>query len=75
VVKCLTIALRIWEVQGSNTSLEAGYPDRFSLGFLGPCRKMPGSYLKLGHDRFMLHPLYFIIHPSPFYSTLNYLSS
>jgi hypothetical protein len=33
--------LRIREVPGSNLSLETGYPDRFFVVFLGPCRRMP----------------------------------
>jgi len=42
--------------------------------FLGPSRRMTGQFLKLGHDRFLLHPFEFIMHLTCLHSTLCHLS-
>jgi hypothetical protein len=34
----------------------------FFCGFLSLLEQMKGQYVKLGHDRFILHPFQFIIH-------------
>jgi hypothetical protein len=37
----------------------------FSLLFLSPSRRVPGSYLKLGHDRFIPRSSHFIVYCHP----------
>jgi hypothetical protein len=49
---------------------ETGYPDRFFVVF----HVISEMDLKLKHDRFLPHPLPFIIHLSSFLSTLLTLS-
>jgi hypothetical protein len=39
----------------------------FFLIFLSPSTKIPGQSLKLGHGRFLPHPLQFVIHLSAFH--------
>jgi hypothetical protein len=58
-VEWLAFLPRIREVEprpGDN------YPDWRYCGFLSPSRKMPEKNLKLGHDRFLPHPLQFGIY-------------
>jgi hypothetical protein len=71
VVEWLTLLIHIREVSSWNICLESGNPDR---GFLwlysvppGECRN---STLKLGLDRFLPNHFQFIIHLSPFHSTI-----
>jgi hypothetical protein len=45
--------------------------DLFAV-FLSPSRKMRGEYLKLGHNRFLIYPLQFIIEWSFSHSTQSY---
>jgi hypothetical protein len=69
VVEWLTL-LQIREVPGSNFGLET----EVFVVFLSPSRQIPGWYPKLGHDRFLFHPLQFTIHLSSFHSTPYNLS-
>jgi hypothetical protein len=69
VVVWLTHLLRIREVPGSNLGTETGNPEDGFGVFLSRSRQIQG-YLKLGHDRFLVHPIEFIIHLSTFHSTL-----
>jgi hypothetical protein len=67
VVEWLTPLLRIREVPGSNPGTETGYPDEgFSWLSSVPPGKFQDSNFKLVHDRFLPHPLQFIIHISSF---------
>jgi hypothetical protein len=61
----LALLLRIPVVPGTNLGPETGYPDRFFVYFLSPSKLMLGYYLKVGHDRFLLHPFQLIIHCHP----------
>jgi hypothetical protein len=46
----------------------------FSLFISFPAGKCHDSTLKVGHDRFLQNPFHFVIHFSPFHSTLHNLS-
>jgi hypothetical protein len=73
LVEWLTLLLQIREVPRSNLCPDMSYPDwRFSWVSSVPPGKCRDS--KLGHDRFLPHPFQFIIHLSPFHSTLCNLS-
>jgi hypothetical protein len=71
----LTLLHRIRKVPGWNFGPETCYPN---WGFLWFPSVPPGkcwySTLKLGHDRFLPHPFYFIIHMSSFHSALYNLN-
>jgi hypothetical protein len=45
---------------GSNLDSETDHPVSFFVSFLSPSRQVPGS--TSGHDRFLPHPLQFMIH-------------
>jgi hypothetical protein len=65
---------RIWVVLASNLGLETGYLDRGSSWFSSvPPDKCRDSALNLDHNRFLPNPLHFVIHLSPFHSTLHSL--
>jgi hypothetical protein len=72
VVRWLTLLRRIREVQGSNLGSETGYPEVMWFYSVSPgeCRD---STLKSGHDRFLPNPFRFIVHLSPYRSTLHSL--
>jgi hypothetical protein len=71
VVEWLTLLLCIRDVPGSNLESETGYPDQGSfVVFLSSSKRIPDSPVKLGHDRFLPNPFQFIVHLSPYYSTL-----
>jgi hypothetical protein len=69
VVEFSTLLLRIREVPSSNLGLNTGYPNKNCSLLSCPFRQMTRC-LKLGHDRFLLHPFQFIIHLLHFHSTL-----
>jgi hypothetical protein len=73
VVEWLTFFLRIRDVSVSNLGPKTCYSD---WGFSRFSSVPPGwkSALKLGHNRFLPHPLQFIIYLLPLYSTLHSLS-
>jgi hypothetical protein len=50
---------RIREIPGSNFGPDIDYP-QFFVGFLSPSRRIPGQYLKLGHDRFLPNSSQFV---------------
>jgi hypothetical protein len=71
VVNWLTLLLPIQKLQGSNLGPETSYPDwGFSWYSSVPSGEFRDSTLKLGHDHFLQNPFHFVIHLSPFYSTL-----
>jgi hypothetical protein len=45
------------------------------MGFFSSSRKIPGGYLKLGNERFLPHPLQFIIHYRPIAALSGLLSA
>jgi hypothetical protein len=69
----LPLLLRIRKVPGSNIVPKTGYPGVFVV-LLSLSRQIPEYYLKLGHDRFVTQPFRFIVHLSPFHSTIYGLS-
>jgi hypothetical protein len=66
-LRLLELLLRIREVTDSNLGSDTGYIDEVYLSLSSECRD---STLKLGHDRFLPNTFQFIVHLSPFYSTL-----
>jgi hypothetical protein len=70
--KWLKLLLLIREIPSSHLGPETGYTDRvlswFSSVPLGYFRE---TTIKLGHDRFLVHAFYFIIHLSSFLSTVT----
>jgi hypothetical protein len=46
----------------------------FFVVFFSHPRQIPGHYLKLNHDRFLPHPVQFIVHKRPCNSTLHDIS-
>jgi hypothetical protein len=56
-------SLRYWKAGSSETNLtpEISYSYKFFLVILSPSIQIPRQYLKSGHDRFLPHPLQFII--------------
>jgi hypothetical protein len=74
VLEWLALLLCVQELAAWNYGPETGYPYWEFCDFSEFFQYISGYYFKLGHDRFLPHPLQFIIHLSPFNSTLYNLS-